>query len=40
MQVNLSLTPGSRLKIARASRMSELVDRPTPAQPESLLVAE
>jgi hypothetical protein len=27
MQVNLSLTPGYRLKITRASRMSELVDR-------------
>jgi hypothetical protein len=27
MQVNLSLTPGYRLKISRASRMSELVDR-------------
>jgi flagellar motility protein MotE (MotC chaperone) len=27
MQVSLSLTPGYRLKITRASRMSELVDR-------------
>lgn len=27
MQVNLTLTPGYRLKITRASRMSELVDR-------------
>src|SRR5688572_31122090 len=27
MQVNLTLTPGYRLKISRASRMSELVDR-------------
>lgn len=27
MQVNLSLSPGYRLKISRASRMSELVDR-------------
>src|SRR6188474_964980 len=27
MQVNLSLTPGYRLKISRASHMSELVDR-------------
>ena len=27
MQVHLSLTPGYRLKIARISRMSELVDR-------------
>ncbi len=27
MQVHLTLTPGYRLKIARASRMSELVDR-------------
>ncbi|HEX5717029.1 MAG TPA: hypothetical protein VF179_12770 [Thermoanaerobaculia bacterium] len=27
MQVNLSLTPGYRLKISRVSRMSELVDR-------------
>jgi hypothetical protein len=27
MQVNLSITPGYRLKISRASLMSELVDR-------------
>ena len=27
MQVNLSFTPGYRLKISRASPMSELVDR-------------
>jgi thioesterase domain-containing protein len=27
MQVNLSLSPGYRLKISRASRMSELADR-------------
>ena len=27
MQVNLILTPGYRLKITRALRMSELVDR-------------
>ena len=27
MQVNLTLTPGYRLKITRASRMSVLVDR-------------
>jgi hypothetical protein len=27
MQVNLTLTPGYRLKITRASRMSDLVDR-------------
>ncbi len=27
MQLHLSLTPGYRLKIARISRMSELVDR-------------
>jgi hypothetical protein len=27
MQVSLSLSPGYRLKISRASRMSELVDR-------------
>jgi hypothetical protein len=27
MQVNLTLTPGYRLKISRAFRMSELVDR-------------
>ncbi len=27
MQVNLSLSPGYRLKITRASRMSELADR-------------
>ena len=30
MQVNLTLTPGYRLKITRASRMSELVDRAIP----------